>query len=173
MENKIPNWFAKCKALEVEEKEIESNRKVEFEKKMEEDRIKENEQQKLAEKGEICVCEVDINCKFCFDVFESEQNLDEPNPFSKEEDLAFEKQELEAYRKHIREERNEKRRKKVELARQPMKALPEREMCAYERIREDNIAQRKREWAIFESELEKKEMEKKEKTMEEKEGSSK
>ena len=159
---KNPDLYVRCMDKDVEEEEKRRMEQAQNEKRREEQKIQELENQKLAEKGKICVCEYDTDCKYCSDVYENEKDLYEPNPFSKEEESEFERQELEAYKKNIREERNEKRRKKAELARQPMPALPEREMCLYERIREDNIAERKREWAKFEIEWEKKEQEKKE-----------
>ena len=36
----------------------------------------------------------------------------------------------------------------------PLAPLPERELCEYEKIRENNIEQRKKEWAVKEAEWE-------------------
>ena len=134
LNEKIPDWYARCMDKDMEEKEKRKKEQAESEKNREEQRIKELENQKLAEKGEICVCEYEIDCKYCQDVYEKEKDLFEPNTFSKEEELEFERQDLEAYKKCIREEKKEKGRKKAELARQPMPALPEREMCLYESL---------------------------------------
>ena len=47
-------------------------------------------------------------------------------------------------------------REKVEAAKKLLPPLPSRELCLYEQIRADNIAQREREWEIYKIEWEKK-----------------
>ena len=164
MKKYIPFWHSKCKVLELEDKKKERNKQVEDDKKRKDEILKDILRQDMAEKGEICVCDEDTDCKYCEDIHESEKNLCEHNTWTKEEELEFERQEMDEYRKKKKEDRNEKRRKKAEKARLPMPALPETEMCLYEKIREDNIAERKREWAKLELEWDKIEKEKEEKS---------
>ena len=58
-------------------------------------------------------------------------------------------------------ERKERRKKLVEKAKKPIPPLPIRELSEYEKIREEIISQRNKEWAIYEEEWEKKWEEKK------------
>ena len=53
-----------------------------------------------------------------------------------------------------------KRKLKFEEAMKPLPPLPIRELSQYEKIREDIINQRKKEWVIYEKEWERQEMEK-------------
>ena len=147
MEIEIPQIYSKCEALKKKRQE----EKLTIE---QEEKLNEIEKKRMEENGEICVCEHSDECEFCETQFEDENIFNKQHEFTKEEEKEFEKQELEQYRRHKREERNEKRREKAERARQPMQALPERELCLFERIREDIIAQRKREWAVLENKYE-------------------
>ena len=56
----------------------------------------------------------------------------------------------------IKKEKKEKRKALKEKARKPLPPLPSRELSEYEKIREEIIAERKKEWAIYEKEWEKK-----------------
>ena len=69
------------------------------------------------------------------------------------------KEKLEEYKnkqKVKQKERNQRMREKVEAAKKLLPPLPSRELCLYEQIRADNIAQREREWEIYKIEWEKK-----------------
>ena len=50
--------------------------------------------------------------------------------------------------------RREKYQEKIESAKAPIPAVPERELCEYEKIRENNIEQLKRELAEHEAKWE-------------------
>ena len=52
-------------------------------------------------------------------------------------------------------DRRNKRKAILEKAKMPMPPLPIRELSEYEKIREEFIAQRKKEWEIYEKEWEK------------------
>ena len=129
--------------ISLEEKE--KDEKTKYKRRYEDDEEKESS---------ICICEFDINCKYCEDVFENERCLNDEGTWTKEEEREFEEKELEEYRRNKRIERNRKRKEKVEEARKPLPPLPLRDLCLYEKIREDNISQRKREWAERELEWE-------------------
>ena len=49
--------------------------------------------------------------------------------------------------------KNEERRAKYK-EKEPISSLPERKLCEYEKIREDNIEQREKEWPIYEAKWE-------------------
>ena len=93
---------------------------------------------------EHCICEYDIDCKYCKDQFENEQNLyaDAINTWTKKD-----------------RKKKEEKTKSVE-AMKPLPPLPIRELSQYEKIREDIINRREKEWVIYEKEWERQEMEK-------------
>ena len=104
---------------------------------------------------ENCVCDYDINCKYCEDQHGDEQNLyaDAINMFTEIEEQKFAEEELQAIRNIKKIERKEKTRE----AKRPLPPLPIRELSLYEKIREDIIQQREREWVIYKKEWEEKE----------------
>ena len=139
----------------------------EFEKlKTDEDKNIELERRKeSAEKenvAEHCICEYDIDCEYCKEQFENEQNLYEGaiNTWTELEEQEFRETELKAIRTLKRIERKEKRKLKSEEVMKPLPPLPIRELSQYEQIREDIINRREKEWVIYEKEWERQEMEK-------------
>ena len=98
-----------------------------------------------------CVCDFDVDCKFCKNVLESEKNLQEDYNLTVEEEAS----ELEYYNSFKKKERREKHKEMSRKMKLPIDALPERELSKYEKIREDNIAQREKEWAELEAGWEK------------------
>ena len=82
--------------------------------------------------------------------------INELAPSITEEELrTFEDEEFEEYQRMKKIERNRKHREKVEGLKKPAPS-PTRELCEYEKIRERNIAEREKEWAIYEKEWDKK-----------------
>jgi hypothetical protein len=136
----------------------------------EEDKIKEksdskNKQDSLAKENETesCTCDYDVTCEYCGKIFEDENDLNmlaEDN-WTKEEEREFEEKEIMEYRRMKRLERNKKRRVKAEEAKKPLPPLPARELCLYEKIREEIIAERNVEWEKYQKDLEKKEKDEK------------
>ena len=108
---------------------------------------------------ENCVCDYDINCKFCEDQHGDEGNLyaDAINTFTEKEEQKFAEEELQAIRNLKKIERKEKRKEKTKEAKRPLPPLPIREMSLYEKIREDIIQKREEEWVIYKKEWEEKE----------------
>ena len=102
--------------------------------------------------SEDCTCDFDIDCISCAAQNEAEKNL--YTLTSKEESDRFQKEELEAYRNQKKNERKEKRKVLIEKAKKPLKPLPNREPSEYEKIREDLIAQRQKEWLVYEKKWE-------------------
>ena len=90
-------------------------------------------------------------CKFCTDVLESEKKLQGEHNWTVEDEAA----ELEEYKLLKKKERREKHIEMVRKMKLPIDALPDRELSKYEMIREDNIAQREKEWAELEAKWEK------------------
>ena len=111
---------------------------------------------------EHCICEYDIDCKYCKDQFENEQNLyaDAINTWTELEEQEFKEKELKAIRTLKRIERKKKRKLKSVEAMKPLPPLPIRELSQYEKIREDIINRREKEWVIYEKEWERQKMEK-------------
>ena len=101
-----------------------------------------------------CVCDIDINCPHCEAVKEAEDYLYETITWEEKE--RFEREELEQYRNMKKTERKQKRKALKEKAMKPLPPLPSRELSEYEKIREELIAERKKEWAIYEKEWDKK-----------------
>ena len=64
-------------------------------------------------------------------------------------------EELEEYKSMLKIKRKSKRKDLLEKSKKPLPPLPVRELSEYEKIREDFIAQWKREWDIYEKEWEK------------------
>ena len=104
--------------------------------------------------SDCCVCDTDINCPHCEAVKEAEDFL--YDPITEEEKERFEREEMEQYRNMKKKEKKEKRKALKEKAMKPLPPLPSRELSEYEKIREEIIAERKKEWAIYEKEWEKK-----------------
>ena len=128
--------------------EFENLIKVDADQKIELDRKHEIVEK---EKGtEHCVCEYDIDCKYCNDQFENEQNLyaDAINTWTELEEQEFKEKELKAIRTQKRIERKRKRKLKSEEAMKPLPPLPIRELSEYEKISEDIINQWEKEWAF-------------------------
>lgn len=103
-----------------------------------------------------CICDFDIDCPYCAAEHESEKNLYSDYILTKEESDRFERAELEQYKALKKSERKERRKRLVEKAKKPIPPLPKRELSEYEKIREEIISQRNKEWAIYEKEWEKK-----------------
>ena len=106
-----------------------------------------------------CTCEVDVDCPYCTAQNESEKHLYSIS--TKAESERMEKEEFEAYKNMKKSERKEKQKALMEIAKQPLPPLPIKEPSEYEKIREEFIAQRKREWTIYEKEWERKWQERK------------
>ena len=88
-----------------------------------------------------CVCDIDVDCKFCKDVLEIEKNLQGEYNWTIEDEAA----ELEEYKLLKKKERREKHIETVRKMKLPIDALPDRELSKYDMIREDNIAQTEKE----------------------------
>ena len=101
-----------------------------------------------------CICDFDIDCPYCAREHESKKNF--YYILTKEESERFQREELEQYKSMKKLERKERRKKLVEKAKKPIPPLPIRELSEYEKIREEIISQRNKEWAIYEEEWEKK-----------------
>ena len=99
---------------------------------------------------EECECEYSDECKYCESVYENEKGLLEHYSETEEDKAA----EMKEYKDMKNEIRREKYREKVEKTKEPISALPERELCEYEKIREDNIEQREQEWPVYEAKWE-------------------
>ena len=102
---------------------------------------------------ETCICDIDIDCPYCQAQMEDEKYLYTIN--TEEEKARYEKEEIEGYKSMIRNKRKERRTVLLEKAKKPLPPLPVRELSEYEKIREEFIAQRKKEWEIYEKEWEK------------------
>ena len=103
---------------------------------------------------EECVCDIDINCKYCEEVYENEKNL--VQTISPEEKERFDKEDLEQYKIMQRNERKLRRKMIKEKLLKPLPPLPERELSQYEKIRLEIISQRNKEWLQVEKEWEEK-----------------
>ena len=118
----------------------------------------EHRKSKEIEKGafdemENCICDYDIDCPYCKAQNEAEKSL--YLIISKEESARYEKEELEGYKKMLKNNRKEKRKALLEKAKLPMPPLPDRELSEYEKIRENIISERKKKWEVYEKEWEK------------------
>ena len=87
---------------------------------------------------EECVCDIDINCKYCEEVYENEKNL--VQTISPEEKERFDKEDLEQYKIMQRNERKLRRKMIKEKLLKPLPPLPERELSQYEKIRLEIIS---------------------------------
>ena len=123
LQERAPDWFAKCEEIEVERTE------------------RENERRQMTADNDQCICDYDVNCPYCEAIYEDEKGLYEIVEWTKED----QERELAQYKAMINEERREKRKEKAMKAKEPMPPLPDRELCEYEKIRENNIAERIRE----------------------------
>ena len=118
----------------------------------EEHRKNQEMETRAVDEVENCICDYDINCPYCKAQQEAEKSL---YPIiSKEESARYEKEELEDYKRIIKNKRKEKRMALLEKAKQPMPPLPVRELSEYEKIRENIISQRRKEWELYEKEWE-------------------
>ena len=108
----------------------------------------------VAGEDDECVCEIDINCEYCQKLTENEKNLD--NTVSPEEKKRFEKEDLEQYKAMLKNLRRSRRKEIKEKLIKPLPPLPLRQPSQYEKIREEIIAQRNKEWLIAEKEWEEK-----------------
>ena len=149
----IEDWYRYFMKSEESENILSKNNKEVF-LKCEELKIQRQENSIETDKDKIpeeeCECEYSVECKYCNSVYENEKGLLEH--FSEtEEDKAAEMKE---YKDMKNEQRREKYKEKVEKTKEPISALPERELCEYEKIREDNIEQREKEWPIYEAKWE-------------------
>ena len=100
-----------------------------------------------------CVCDIDINCEYCLKIQESESVWYEA--ISVEDRDKFQKEDLEQYKNLLKNERKSKRKELKERAKKPLPPLPARELSEYEKIRENIITQRNKEWLVYEKEWEK------------------
>jgi hypothetical protein len=105
---------------------------------------------KVKDSSEECSCDIDVDCAYCLAVYENEKGLVEEVQWTAEDDAA----ELKEYRDMTNKVRREKYQEKIKKAMAPIPALPERELCEYEKIRKNNIAQMKRELAEHEAKWE-------------------
>ena len=118
----------------------------------------------IDELDEECVCDIDIDCNYCKKVNEREKNLQEIITMEVKQQYAME--DIEQFKKMLKNKRKAKRMEINEKLKKPIKPFPVKEMSKYEKIREDIIKQRKKEWLVFEKEWEKKwEEKRKEKNM--------
>ena len=92
------------------------------------------------ENSEECTCDYDVNCPVCTAVLEDEKCWQDDYEWTAQDESA-ENAEYKAQEKKIRTE------KILENPKITVAALPERELGQYEKIREDIIDKRKREWA--------------------------
>ena len=93
-------------------------------------------------------CDVDNDCKDCEKTYEKENDLHKM--ICDQEKAHFDKKE------NLQSERKPNRIKIKKKIEKSIPSLPARELSEYEKIREEIIAQRKKEWLIFEKEWEKK-----------------
>ena len=107
----------------------------------------------VASVEEGCVCDVDVNCEYCAKLEENEKGID--YILTPEERERYEKEDLEQHQIMLKNRRKSKRQEIKDRMMKPLPALPERELSEYEKIREEIIAQRKKEWLIAEKEWEK------------------
>ena len=136
LKEKDPLLYSECSELKVKKDSVKKmENKKDIEDKNEEDQ---------------CVCDYDVNCQFCRSIWEAEKDLIQIYKMTDEE----EKAENEGYKLIHKALRQEKRQEIVRKSKLPMDPLPERELCEYEKIRENIIAQRKKEWALKEAEWE-------------------
>ena len=102
---------------------------------------KENEKEvkdyEIENQWDECVCDYDVNCQFCASVAEAEKSLQQQYKWTYEDEAA----ENEVYKMIKKELGKEKRQEIVRKSRIPIAPLPEKELCEYEKIRKDNIAQ--------------------------------
>ena len=105
----------------------------------------------VKESAEECSCDCNINCAYCMEVYENEKGLIEEVHWTAEDDAA-ELKEYRDMRNKIRREKYQEKEKKN--AKAPTPAVPERELCEYEKIRENNIKQLKKELAEHEAKWE-------------------
>ena len=78
------------------------------------------------------------------------------NTVSPEEKKRFEKEDLEQYKAMLKNLRRSRRKEIKEKLIKPLPPLPLRQPSQYEKIREEIIAQRNKEWLIAEKEWEEK-----------------
>ena len=104
----------------------------------------------VKESAEECSCDSNINCAYYIELYENEKRLIEEVQWTAEDDAA----ELKEYRDMKNKIRREKYQEKNKNAKAPIPAVPERELCEYEKIRENNIEQLKRELAEHEAKWE-------------------
>ena len=112
----------------------------------------ESENESGSTKSEDCTCDIDIDCPYCLALNKDEKYLYSIN--TKEEHEKFAKEELEEFKIMKKNERKEKRRAIMEKSKKPLPPLPVRELSAYEKIREEIIAQRKHDWEVYEKDWE-------------------
>ena len=143
MRDKNPTIYAKCHELKIN-KEIEKRKEMENK-----DRDKKIKDSEYINEEDECVCDYDVNCKFCSSIAEAEKGIIQYYKMTPEEE-----EENEVYKLLQRNLRKEKRQEIVRKSMLPLAPLPERELCEYEKIRENNIEQRKKEWAVKEAEWE-------------------
>ena len=99
------------------------------------------------ENSEECTCDYDVNCPVCTAVLEDEKCLQDDYEWTAQDESA-ENAEYKAQEKKIR---TEKRQEMIRKSKIPVAALSERELCEYEKIREDIINEHRREWAKLEA----------------------
>ena len=109
----------------------------------------------------ICVHEFD-NCKFCqnhiSDCSETDDDVYQLPNLTEEEIQEFNKQDFKNWKEMRRQERNAKSMEHKKLLRRKLLEpiiMPKLKKCKYEQIRDDIIAQRKKEWAELEKQWDK------------------
>ena len=108
----------------------------------------------VASVDEECACEIDINCEYCKKLTENEKDLD--TIVSSEDKIRFEKEDLEQHKAMLKNLRRSRRQEIKEKLMKPLPPLPVRKLSQYEKIREEIISQRNKEWLIVEKEWDEK-----------------
>ena len=117
---------------EVHRRNVEENRIVE--------ENEGGERHESGDAGEVCICDIDIDCPYCLAQYEAEKGS--YTVITKEEAARFDKEELDEYKIMKRNERKEKRKALMKKFKKPLPPLPSKELCEYEKIREENIKER-------------------------------
>ena len=108
----------------------------------------------VASVDEECACEIDINCEYCKKLTENEKDLD--TIVSSEDKIRFEKEDLEQHKAMLKNLRRSRRQEIKEKLMKPLPPLPVRKLSQYEKIKEEIIAQKNKEWLIVEKEWDEK-----------------
>ena len=162
--NRFFHKNTKCKELLKKLKPELAEKFGQMQKSEEIQKEKEREERKklMSDNLQSCVCTYEFDfCKFCQDQeSDTDHHYDDgytlPN-LTEEEVQEFQRKDFEDWKEWRKEDAREKRREKRKLLLnkllQPI-ILPVPVKCEYEKIRDDIIAQRRREWAVLEKQWE-------------------